>query len=95
MPPETPKRLGENQAQRKRDQYKRAGTLLIATGLALMGFSYFFIGDLGTMFSSQLPGASDWAFIDSWTAFGGLCILVLGMIYAYATMLVSDNDLLS
>ena len=95
MPPEIQKRLDKIQAQQKRAKYKRAGTRLIATGLFLIGFSYLFIGDLGTMFSSHYPGVSDWAFVDSLTAFGGLCILILGMIYSYATELVSDDDFLS
>lgn len=47
------------------------------------------------MFSNHRPGLSDWVFAGSLAAFGGLSILVLGMIYSYAIDLVSDDDLLS
>ncbi len=51
--------------------------------------------DLGTTFSNHCPKVSDWVFAGSLAAFGGLSILVLGMIYSYAIDLVSDDDLLS
>lgn len=82
-------------AQEKRDNYKRSGKFLIILGLILISFSYLFIGETGVMFSSNRGNISPWVFLDNLIAFSGLCILVLGMIYAYATNLVSDSDLMS
>ena len=82
-------------AQRKRNTYKRSGTCLIILGLVFISFSYLFIGEVGVMFTSNRGNISTWVFLDNLIAFTGLCTLVLGMIYAYATNLVSDNDLMS
>ena len=82
-------------AQEKRNLYKRSGKFLIILGLTLISISYLFIGELGVMFSNNRGNISTWVFLDNLIAFNGLCILVLGMIYAYATNLVSDSDLMS
>ena len=82
-------------AQEKRDRYKRSGKFLIILGLTLISISYLFIGELGVMFSNNRGNISTWVFLDNLIAFNGLCILVLGMIYAYATNLISDSDLMS